>query len=467
MQTDVVVIGAGFAGLATAARAGELGLKVIVLEQGADEDYMCNSRISGGYLHLCMDDPAATPSYLAAKIDQVTDGFANPDVASALAGDARRVLDWLKGHGVQFIRIGQNPGRQWVMAPPRKGQPGLDWQGRGPHVSLKRLGAVVVGHGNRILRDARATALAMTGGTCTGVHVTRDGASLHIEADAVVIADGGFQGNPELVRTYITPQPEKLMRRNAGTGRGDGLRMAAEAGARLVGTDCFYGHPLSRDAFTNDLLWPHPYLDSMVVNGIVSDARGHRFVDEGRGGVYVANVVARRADPLDAVVIFDDAVWTGPAADPTLPPMPNPTLKTSGATIHGADTIVQLAALAGIPGDVLAATVTQFNAAIQAGAQQELDPARTVAQNTRPMVMKPPFRAIPMCAGITYTMGGPAIDRDGAVQHRDGHSIQGLYAAGAATGGLEGGAHAGYVGGLAKSFIGGVRVAERIARERA
>jgi len=59
--------------------------------------------------------------------------------------------------------------------------------------------------------------------------------------------------------------------------------MAQALGAAVTGTDRFYGHVLSRDALHNDQLWPYPYLDSLVTAGIVVNAAGERFADEGAG----------------------------------------------------------------------------------------------------------------------------------------------------------------------------------------
>jgi fumarate reductase flavoprotein subunit len=74
-----------------------------------------------------------------------------------------------------------------------------------------------------------------------------------------------------------------------------------------------------------------------------------------------------------------------------------------------------------------------------------------------------PFLAIPLCAGITYTMGGIRIDGDARVLREDGVAIPGLYAAGSTTGGIEGGPRIGYIGGLAKAAVFGLRAAEHAA----
>jgi fumarate reductase flavoprotein subunit len=264
----------------------------------------------------------------------------------------------------------------------------------------------------------------------------------------------------------VSPNPDRIMQRNAGTGRGDGMRMAEGVGAQLFGMESFYGHPLSRDAFHNDMLWPHPYLDAMVVTSVVVGADGRRFADEGMSGVNVANAIAKRADPLDTFVVFDDAVWNGPAADMSVPPAPNPTLKTANATIFSAGSIAELAHKAAIPADALEKTVADYNAALSANMLESLPVKRTTSRYKPQPIVKAPFYAIPMCAGITYTMGGPAIDADARVLHKEGHVIDGLFAVGAASGGLEGGTNAGYVGGLIKSFVTGLRAAEFIAANK-
>ena len=90
----------------------------------------------------------------------------------------------------------------------------------------------------------------------------------------MVIADGGFQANEAMVGRHITVRGGDLQCRNAGTGRGDGLRMATEIGAAGVGLETFYGHVLSRDAMENDQLWPYPQVDLICAQSLVGSKPG-------------------------------------------------------------------------------------------------------------------------------------------------------------------------------------------------
>ena len=297
----------------------------------------------------------------------------------------------------------------------------------------------------------------------TGVMVENGGAMEIIPAAAVVISDGGFQANMKLMRRYVSPAPQKLLQRGAATGHGDGLMMAEAAGAKLVGMDRFYGHLLGRQAFEIEKLWPYPIVDPIAAHSIVVDEAGRRFLDEGMGGVYMANEVAKLDNPLTATVVFDDAVWNGLAADNRYPPCMNPVFVNAGGTVLEAGDLDTLAKKAGISADGLSATVVAYNVAIQSGAAHV--PVRTVTKFKPQPIAQLPFRAIPVCAGITYTMGGIAIDRDSRVQAQSGEVIPGLFAAGSASGGIEGGRNAAYLGGLTKAVITGLRAAESAAYE--
>jgi fumarate reductase flavoprotein subunit len=243
--------------------------------------------------------------------------------------------------------------------------------------------------------------------------------------------------------------------------------MAAALGARLYGMDRFYGHLLGREVFGNERLWPYPILDHLASAGVLVDAAGNRFCDEGTGGVYMANEAAKLDDPRGITVVFDEATWTTVGADNRFPPTPNDSFTRAGGTVHAADTLDALAEKVGLPPEALAATAEAHNAAVENESYGALVPPRTDARKTAKPIATAPFRAVQACAGITYTMGGIEIDAHARALDRDGTPIPGLYAAGSATGGAEGGPRAGYIGGLSKAIITGMRAAEHVATTRA
>jgi fumarate reductase flavoprotein subunit len=273
------------------------------------------------------------------------------------------------------------------------------------------------------------------------------------------VGDGGFQASPELMRRFISPAPDKVQPRNAQTGRGDGFRMVEAVGGHFAGRESgFYGHIMARASFTDERLSPYPFVDTLACAGMIVRHDGARFTDEGKGGTYVANVMARLDDPSDCVVVFDRAIWDGPGTKKALPP--NPIFPLSGGRIIMADTIAELAARAGIDPQGLAATVDAFNEQVRQGATATLAVPRSVNKIKAFALEHPPFGAILACPGITYTMGGIAIDGHARVLNDAELPIPGLYAAGAATGGLDGGPYSGYVGGLSKAATFGLRGAE-------
>lgn len=464
-QYDVVVVGGGIAGLSAANRAAQQGLKVAVLERGTDERYLCNSRYSGGILHIASHNAKDPAGKLMEVIKDATSGKADPELSRALAMTAGRAIDWLHDEGAKYIRVGNIVWQQHVLAPPRPLVAGLDWKGRGPDVTLRQLAANLEKRGGKMIR-LPAVALMEKEGQCIGIEAAEDGkgaARQPFPARAVVLADGGYQGNPALVREHMGIDFAKVKTRGAGTGVGDGLRMARAMGAQLSELKYFYGHMLSRDSFTNDKVWPYPQLDELGTVGIVVNDAGERFVDEGLGGVFVANTIARLANPLSTWAILDHAIWEGPGRTARIPA--NPQLANAGGTIIKAASLAELAAKTGIAAERLELTVTAYNQALASGQASTLSPSRSVQPIVPSPIAKPPYYAVPLCAGMTYTFGGIFTDGDGRVMSTRGAPIAGLYAVGATTGGLEGGSSGGgYVGGLIKGITFGMRAAEHIAQ---
>jgi len=468
---DLVIVGAGIAGLIAGNRAAELGCRVAVLEAGTDR-YLCNSRIATGSLNFAHSNPELPPAQLVDAINADTEGHADPALAAAIAAVAGRGLQWLKDNGAQFVRQEMQGKMSWMLAPPRSLVPGLDWRGRGADVLLDELAARLKARGGELMTDTRAQSLIVKSGRVCGVTAQSNGNQISIEARNVVLADGGFQGNAEMVGRYICGHPEKLVQRSAGTGLGDGIRMAAAIGAKLVDMNRFYGHLLSRAAFQNASLWPYPTLDSMTNGSILVGRDGKRLFDEGLGGITLSNLIAEMDDPASTWIIFDEEIWTTTGYDEVVPA--NPHLIEAGGTVVSANTLEELAARTGLPAGALASTVSTYNKAVADGRADRLVPPRSLGRRfgvirnaaervpVRP-VQRAPFYAAPLAVGITCTMGGLAIDVHARVIRNDGTPIPGLYAAGQTSAGLEGGPIAGYIGGLAKSYCTALLAAEAIS----
>ena len=189
--------------------------------------------------------------------------------------------DWLASQGAAFTQGSPIGWHRFTLAPPRAPVAGQDWQGRGPDRLLGELLRRLEERQGRLLLGTRAALLRFERGQIVGVTAHQDSKVLGVSAGAVVIADGGFPGNAELFRKYIRPRPDRVLMRHAGTAIGDGLKMAADAGAALVGLDRLYGHLLSRDAMENEGLWPYPQIDAVATASIVVDQHGYRILDEG------------------------------------------------------------------------------------------------------------------------------------------------------------------------------------------
>ena len=456
---DVIVIGAGIAGLVTANRATQLGKRVVVLEKSTEDKYLCNSRYAYGTFHINYSDLEANEESLVARIDTATEGFARKDLARAVARDGRRLMQWLKSENIDVVRL---DGYQTnVLAPAWRKGFGLTWKDYGSDIALQRLGANLEKRQGRLLRGHRVTALKADK---AGIIVETGQGTFR--AAAVVIADGGFQANLDMVRAYrISPAPEKLLQRNGGTAMGDGIRLAQSLGAAITetGMNNIYGHLHSRDAMTTTKLWPRPYNDEVAASGIVVDQNGHRIADEGLGGVWLTNAIARLPDPLGTSIVFDQPIWDGPGRNHVQPP--NPLVQEAGGTVHRADTLAELAAVAGVPRNALEETVAHYNSALDAGTLDKLAPPRSSDRHKPWPIKTPPYYALPICVAITNCMGGIVVDGDGRVLDKADKPIPGLYAAGSTVGGLDGGPRAGYVGGLIKATI-GLRAAETIAAGR-
>jgi fumarate reductase flavoprotein subunit len=467
MQFDVVAIGGGFSGLVPACRAAELGLSAAVLEARSEDRYLCSSRYSTGVANVMGLPIMAEPERLYRAILAGSGDNARPAVARAVAENGARAIAWLSQQGANFTQRAlqhDQPGQQ-VLAPPRRASAGLDWEGRGADLLMRRLEENLTQRRGTLMRNTKVEALVVENGACVGVDAVRDGKALRITAKAVVIADGGFAANRDMIAQYITPQADRVLCRVGPGAKGDGIRMAEKAGAAIGGLGAFYGHIHHKNAMTNARLWPYPHLDAAAETALLVGPDGKRFTDEGLGGVCMANAIAQLSDPLGAFLIIDDTIWRKePTITTTVPA--NPAMVEAGGELISAPDIATLAARIGLPAKELEQTIGDYVKAVERGDFGRLATPRTVRKHKPMPIVAPPFHAVPLCTGVTGTMGGVEINEHGQALKPGGAVFPGLYAVGTPVGGLEGGPRAGYVGGLSKAFVLGLLAGEHIASAR-
>lgn len=460
ITSDVLVVGGGLAGFTSAVRAAESGAKVVLIDKSDNPLGDGNSLMTSGSLAAGGKSPktSAVELYRCA----VAEGIANADLAKSWSERCGKAVDWLRDSGVALQETA--PGRLW-----------LDQQSE---ISLAPVYKKDVGR--RALAQLRSRLLTLGGRHCTGVEAReliheqfrvrgvmarRNGAEVALRSRATVLCTGGFSANAEMVRRYIGVHADQCKLRGSRQCSGDGLRMALAAGAKTVNLSCFYGHLIARNALNDDRFWPYPRLDNLLDEGLLVDRTGRRFVDEGRGDVAVANELARTANPTGATLIFNHATWSTardkPASTSRAIPSANPWLWENQADIFCDNELSGLANLLGLEAATLMATVEQYNRAVGLHGTLGLPVVRT----GNPKPLKAPYYGLRVVPGITFTMGGAAINGRGQVLNLYDYPIPGLYAAGDTIGGLMGGYKGGYLGGLLQALVTGLLAGENAAQQ--
>ena len=428
----LVVVGHGAAGLAAALAAAELvrrngfPVDVTVLEKAREDEAGGNTRWSPSNMRL--DAPDRIDPGFADDMLRVSGGRGEADYFRTLAGHATATIGWLQGHGVEFVAP-----LYYLSAGPARIQPV-----GGGRVVVEKLLAAAKRAGVRVRYQFEANRLAMAEGHRVGgieVH-TGDGAATTLDADAVILASGGFQGNPSMMRAHFGSGAEMIKLISPGTrfDTGDGIRMATEQGARLSGDwDGMHIEPVdprSRESAPVVLVYPY---------GIVVDQHGHRFFDEGVGLMHetweaLARDIHFVRSKRIAYALLDSRLFEVDGYERAI---------RSEVPPYQAETLEELAAQIDVPAANVRGTVDAFNAAAT-GDPARFDAARcdglAAAGSLQPpksnwarAIAKPPYLAYPLVGAIAYTFGGLATNAKAEVLGEQG-PISGLYAAGETTG---------------------------------
>ena len=427
------------AGIAAGARAVDLGLDVVVAEK----------------LDAVGGSAALSAGIVWTAPDEQTARRAAPDGDPALL---RALVDGFERAVERIREAGASVSERWT------GQMGF---GVAYHVDIRALldhwRARVESDGTLLLRTAVRDLRADGGGWVAALE--GPAAWTEVRTGAVLLATGGFQGDPELVKSLIGWDADRLpVRANPGSV-GDGLRLGRAAGAALSRSlGGFYGHLIPDRVARFDADRYLPLTQYHSGHSILVNVRGRRFADESRGDETSNQLVVREPEGR-AVLICDERARREHAVGP---PYPHGQVvdrfaeaAVAGGRLARAQTVeVLVAQIAGWGVDpvALARTLADYDAAAR-GAAVALD----APLPTEPAPLRePPFHALAVAPSITFGFGGLRVDADGRVLDRDGRWVRGLYAAGADAGGLQG---PGYVGGLALGLVFGPRAVEAVRRQ--
>jgi tricarballylate dehydrogenase len=427
----LVVVGHGAAGLAAALSAAEharsrgLRIDITLLEKSRENEAGGNTRWSPSYIRLAAPD-RVTPGF-EDDMQQASGGLADQAYFRTLAEHATATIGWLEAHGVEFTI----PVYYLSTGPPR-----IQPVGGGGAVIEKLLRAAKQA-GVKFLYETSAAQLLVVEGGVRGIDIqSGDGVPTTLDADAVVLACGGFQGNAAMMRTHFGPAGETVKLISPGTGfdTGDGIRMAIDQGARVSGDwNGMHMEPVDpRSKGSAPVVLVYPY-------GIVVDQEGRRFFDEGGGLVHETWEAFARdihfARPKSiAYAILDSRLFDIPGYQRAI---------RSEVPPYEAGTLAELAAQIAVPARNLEETIEAFNIAASGDVARfdatQRDGLAAAAGLTPPKsnwarpITKPPYLAYPLVGAVAYTFGGLATNEKAEVLSGGG-PISGLYAAGETTG---------------------------------
>lgn len=429
-QYDIIIVGAGGAGMTAALEAKANGMNPVIFEK---------MPVAGGNTLKASSGMNASETKFQKEqgIEDSNDAFYeetlkggkgtnNTELLRFFVDNSADAIDWLDSIGIKLNNLTITGG----MSEKRTHRP-EDGSAVGQYL-VNGLLKNVQEQEIPLFVNAKVTEITQNDGKVNGVKVVfNETDEKNITANAVVVTTGGFGSNMEMI-TEARPDLEGYVTTNQEGSTGDGIKMIEALGGTTVDMDQIQVHPTVQQEKS--------YLIGEAVRGegaILINSEGERFTNEldTRDKVTAAiNALPEKA----ATLVFDSGVKSRVKAIEQYEKM--------GFVIE-ADTIEALAEKLEVPAENLKATLDKWNTNVNN--KEDVDFGRTTGMDND--LSTAPYYAIKIAPGIHYTMGGVNINTNTEVLNKDGEPITGLFAAGEVAGGLHG-----------QNRIGGNSVAEII-----
>jgi fumarate reductase flavoprotein subunit len=415
---DIIVVGAGGAGMTAAISAHDAGAKVVLLEKmsatGGNTNF-AEGGMNASETALQKKEGVEDSNELFAK-DTFIGGkeLGDMDLINYMCANSNAAIERLAERGMHLTKISTSGGA----SVPRIHRP-EDGSAVGLYLAT-RMNDLCVERGIGALTNMDVQSLIMENGKVAGVVVNDGKQDIEYRAPVVILTTGGFGANHEMLAQY-RPELLNAVTTNQPGAQGDGIIIATAAGADTVGLEHIQVHPTVEQG-TSILL-------SEGIRGdgaILINAEGNRFTNELLTRDKVT--AAEWEQPGGwAYAVFDKHVYDD-----------NTSIKkkfeSKGLLLSG-ETLEKLAAsMEKIDATNFINAVNTYNDCIERGIEDPF--GRTASLKA---IVTPPYYAIKIAPGIHHTMGGLKIDVNTQVLDTRGKPIPGLFAAGEVAGGVHGG----------------------------
>lgn len=416
--TDVIVIGAGGAGLAAAVQAKDQGANVVVLEKMPMIGGNTN-RATGGM------NAAGTKAQQTAGIEDSPELFYkdtmkgghdlnNPELVKTLTEQAKESVAWMESMGADLSDVGRAGGASVNRIHRPAGGAAV---GSNIVTTLKKTAEekkIDIRTNNQVTEVIKDK-----DGKVSGVKAKdKEGKEYTLKAKAVVMAAGGFGANEEMVISY-KPELKGFATTNHPGATGDGIKMAKALGAAFVDMDQIQTHPTVV-----------PEKGVMVTEGVRGNGAilvnkvGKRFINELKTRDVVSKAILEQKDGK-AFLFFDKEMRDSLKA---IEEYFNMKLVTE------ADSVEALAEKIGVDAKAMADSVHKYSEEVKAGKDTEFG-----REDLPKALNQGPFYAIEVTPAVHHTMGGIKINTKAEVMNDNGEVIPGFFACGEVTGGVHGG----------------------------